>query len=1220
MVRKKLSAWTKNNLREVKHTWERYVAILAIIALGVAFFAGLVITRDAMVATLDKYLTDYKMYDYRLLSTVGFDKEDSNHFSSLEGIKSAEASISVDFIAQLPEENGQIILKANSITNESNKLDLISGDLPSKSDECVVDSMYFSPDYIGETILVSSENEDETIESFSHSKYTIVGTVKSPVYISPQRGTTNLASGSLDAFIYIPEDGFNTEYYTEIYVKLEEDASPYSQEYASLLDFYEPNIQTALDSNAKERFDQIVDEANEKIAEGEEEYQDGYKEYLSEKEKAILELDDAYNKLVDGQKGIDENREKLLDAEKELKDGWKKYYDGLKQYEEGLEEYNKTKTNSLKTLQDSQIEIDENKTKVSNGIKEIEESGVRDTYTQLLDSQSKLKDAKNELESNKVNIEYAKTELEKLESSKEFIYIRGVLDEFDNLANAKLALEKEKLEMLMPGSILYELQALEEELSILDQIDRSELSEVQKAQLETNIKNTKSEITNLKNDSRYIMTTEHFMLIDLSLNYLYLKESIDIFYGSEKEINANLEQVEAGIKEIEESGVLETYTQLKETLVELDKAQAELDTGLATANLEFEKAETDLNSAKSELDEAYETLTDSQKEYDNGKKSLEDGQEEIDDGLKEYEEGRIKAQDEFAEAEEELKSAQLEIEDAKKKVADLEAPTTYIFDRSHNSGYSSFDNDSAVVAGVAKVLPIFFFLVAALVCSSTMSRMVDEQRTQIGTLKALGYSNKNITYKYVFYAGSAALAGCIIGYFLGTKFFPMAIWIAYGMLYNFAPLVFVFDINLALISLVVSLLCSSGVTYLTCKNELLQAPAQLIRPKSPKPGKRILLERIPAIWKNISFLRKVSIRNIFRYKKRLLMTIMGIAGCTALILAALGIKDSIGNIANYQFDDIMTYDYEIYYLDELDKDDKKKHEDLLSENIFVTKETFELVKDNKTKTFNLISTDDESISNIINFHYNGEVLSYPKDGEVLLSQKLAEEAGVSICDTVTIKISDTKNVDATIGGIFENYIDNYMYMTDNTYKMLFNEEAEHLNSFAKVGEKDLDNTAKILLEDENITTVMSTQLVRDMVDDAMISLDYVIWLVLGFALALAFVVVYNLNNINITERAREIATLKVLGFYPKETHAYVYRENIILTTLGIITGLLLGNWLLTFIMNQIQVDFVSFKQQISPISFLVAIIITFLITILVNQILRGKIDKINMTESLSSGE
>lgn len=1181
MVRKSLSAWTKNNFREIKYTWERYVAILAIITLGVAFFAGLVITKDTMVATLDNYLTDYKMYDYRLLSTIGFDKDDAANFSSIEGIELVEAGLSIDFIAQIAEDN-QAVLKAHSITDKINHLQLISGRLPNNSGECVVDSMYLSSDYIGKTILVSPTNEDETKESFTYSKYTIVGTVKSTEYISQQRGTTSLANGSLDSFIYIPEEGFDTDYSTEIYVKLEEDATSYSKEYANLIDNYERPIQTVLDSTVKDRYEKIIDEANEKIAEGEEEYEDAYKEYLTEKEKALNELEDAYIELTDGQKEIDENEAKLLDAEKELKDGWKEYYAGLKEYEKGLEEFTSSKASSLKTIEDSQKEIDDNRIKVKAGIKKIEDSKVRDTYAQLMDSRAKLKLAKDELEKNRADIESAKTRLIELESSKEFVYIEALLGQYSNLADAKSALEEEKL-------------------SILEQTDSSNLL-----------------------DPGYIKTTEQFMIIDLSLNYLYLKENIEAFNVSEKEINTNITQVQAGIKEIEESGVLETYAQLEETLIELDKGQAELDEGLVTANLEFEKAQKELNLAKSELDTAYKTLSDSQKEIDDGKKSLKEGQDELNDGFKEYEDGKLKAQEEFAEAEKELGYASLEINDAKKEVADLEFPTTYIFDRSHNLGYSSFDNDSAIVAGIAKVLPIFFFLVAALVCSSTMSRMVDEQRTQIGTLKALGYSDGKIINKYVFYAASSALFGCGIGYYLGTKFFPMAIWVAYGMLYDFSPIVFIVDIKLIIISLVLSLLSSAGVTYLTCKGELLEAAAGLIRPKSPKAGQRIILERIPVIWKKVSFLRKVSIRNIFRYKKRLLMTVMGIAGCTALIVAALGIKDSISNIANYQYGNIMTYDLEIYYSDDLeDKDEKdyqEKYADLISENVFLTKETFELVKGNQTKTFNLIATDDKSITNITNFYYKGETVSYPKDGEVLLSHQLAEQAGASIGDTVTIKISDTKNVEALVGGIFENHIDNFMYMTDNTYKMLLNEEAKHLNSFAKVNEKDLDSIAKILLDDEGITAVVSTHLLRALIDDTMISLDYVIWLVLGFALALAFVVVYNLNNINITERAYEIATLKVLGFYPNETHSYVFRENLFLTALGIFAGLILGNGLLTFIMTQIQVDFVSFKLQIFPMSFLIAIIITFLLTILVNWILRGKIDKIDMTESLSSGE
>lgn len=354
------------------------------------------------------------------------------------------------------------------------------------------------------------------------------------------------------------------------------------------------------------------------------------------------------------------------------------------------------------------------------------------------------------------------------------------------------------------------------------------------------------------------------------------------------------------------------------------------------------------------------------------------------------------------------------------------------------------------------------------------------------------------------------------------------------------------------------------------------------------------------------------------------MTVMGVAGCTALIIAALGIEDSISNIANYQFDDIMTYDYDIYFKEELTDDDKndfrKDHGDILTENVFIVKETFELVIDNKTKTFSVIATDDENITNLIDLHIDGENIPYPNDGEVVISHKLASEADASIGGTVTIKINDTKNVNATVCGIFENYVDNYIYMTENTYEMLFDVEAEYLNAISSTNNEDLDLVAETLASDNKVSTIISTRGIRDMVDDTMTSLNYVIWVVLGFAIALAFVVVYNLNNINITERTREIATLKVLGFYPDETYVYVYRENIFLTSLGILVGLFIGKGLLTFIMHEIQVDFVVFKTQIFPESYLIAIVVTFLITILVNRMLKGKIDSINMAESLNSGE
>lgn len=1274
---KKLTPWLKNNIREVKHTWERYIAIFAIIGIGVAFFAGLVITRDAMVATIDKYLDDHNLYDYRLLSTLAFEGDDPEAFLRLDGVESSVGSITKDFLGEFTNNEQVFVLKAHSMSDEINKLQVIEGRLPEKDNETVLDSMYFTSETIGQSLKVSLDNDADTRDSFKYKDYTVVGLVRSPEYINAQRGTTSLANGSIDAFVYIPEDGFDLDYYTEIFLKLNHSASPYSDEYKDLIASKEDSIKSLLDKLSLDRYDKVIEEANEELVDAEAKYQDGYNEYLSEKEKALKELDDAYEKLLDGQSEIKENEKKLIEGENELAKGFKEYEDGLRKYQEGLAEFESNKASVLKDLEDKQKEIDENRAKVLAGITEIESSdhfdliinydeaivanieklqeakaqieasGVIDTYNDLQDGLLQIEEGQKEIDANRKAIEAGLLAIENSE-------IGHIISQHGGISQAISHYEGLKSQFLELGGPLDMYHKLEEELETLNELDTSTMTEEEllehegiKAQIQTQMKAIEDTgvLTNfIQVDSLlnglYQVNTQYSELLkgqeDLDLAQAVLDENKEAIEAGLKSINesgvinqyqeviTNLFNLEMAKDQIDSSGVRDIYKELQAALKDLDQGQAMLDEGLALANAEFAKAEKELENAKTELDAAFNKLESARIELEDGKAALAEGKAELDDGFAEYEDGKKEADEAFAEAEEELEDARVKIDDAKKEIADLKTPNTFIFDRSHNSGYSSFDNDSSIVAGIAKVLPIFFFFVAALVCSTTMARMVDEQRTQIGTLKALGFSDRKITNKYVSYSASAAIFGCLLGYTLGTKYFPMAIWVAYGMLYDFAPLEFIFSPYLAIISLVVSLVCSAGVTFITCKNELIQPPAELIRPKAPKPGKRILLERIPAIWNRLGFLRKVAIRNIFRFKKRLLMTVMGVAGCTALIIAALGIEDSVGNIANYQFDDIMNYDYELYFSEGLSSEDindfNEKYSDILSDNIFIAKETFEIIKDNQSKSFNLIASQNENISNLIDFHMEGEKVAFPEDGQVLLSHKLASEFGVKVGDRVKIKISDTENVDAIVGGIFENYINHYMYMSENTYQTLFSKEAKYLNSYATTNIEDLDRVANELTNDEDIIALVSTQSIRSAVEDTMSSLNYVVWLVLGFALALAFVVVYNLNNINITERTREIATLKVLGFYPKETYVYVYRENIVLTGLGIIVGLILGKGLLTFIMNAIQVDFVTFKQQIFPHSYLVAIIVTFLLTILVNLILRNKIDYINMAESLNSGE
>lgn len=1109
---KRNSAWRKNNRREIKNTWERYIAIMAIITLGVGFFAGLKVTKTAMVNNLDNYVSEYKMYDFRLLSTLGLTSEDVEYFNEQEGIV-AEGQVSVDFIAEFDidgEEKGTV-LKAHSITNSVNNINIIYGRMPKASHELVLDASFFSEDIVGEKIHISSENEEDTIELFAHKDYSVVGIVDSVNYLNYDRGTTSLASGSIYGFAYLPEDGFNTEYYTEIMIRLEghrqddnyqEDngcvskVEVYSDEYSDMISENEDDIKEALEARADISYQEIIGEANKALADAQKEYNEGYEEYLSKKADAESELEEARIKLEEAKQEIADNEEKLKDAEVKIAEAEGEYLEGLKSYEEGLEEYESEKANLLLTLESNQEEINSNRETIVEAIKQIEESGVLSQYEQL------------------------------------------------NQAIAEL----------------------EQTLSFLNN-----------------------------------PSSEEYLAVLASLN-----------------------KSKEAVAEIEATGVIEEYAILQNSLLQLDQGQKELDEGKEKANLRLAEAEQELKDARAKLDSGKREIEEGKQEIKDGWIALEEGKIEYKEGLLEYEDGKREAEEGFAEAEEELSDARIKISDAKKEVDDIPEPKTFVLNRNYNSGYANFDSDSSIVDGIAKILPMFFFLVAALVCSTTMTRMVDEQRTQIGTLKALGYSDGAITRKYMFYSGSAALIGSVVGYILGTKFFPMAIWKAYGMMYGFAPIEYVFDIKLAIICLFISLLCSAGVTFISCKSELLKMPASLIRPKAPKAGKRVLLEKIPLVWKKVSFLHKVSIRNIFRYKRRFLMTVIGIAGCTSLIVAALGIRDSIKNIANDQFGTIMTYDYDISFSEALDKDDRESFVDSykedLSECVFVTTDEVEVVDEDVLKKASVVTTDDPHISNIIGLYLDGETIPYPSFDKVVVSNKLADELGIDTGGFITFNISPTETVNVEVSGIFENYVGNYMFMTGETYKVLFGENPEYNNAYAKASSEDIYSVSALLLNDDNVITVNVINDVRVMVDNMMISLDSIIWLVIICAGALGFVVIYNLNNINITERSREIATLKVIGFYQNETASYVFRETITLTFIGALLGLGLGKLLHMFIMNEINVEMVSFKEQIFGVSYLIAFLATVAVTLLVNWMLRKKIDKINMTESLKSVE
>ena len=587
----------------------------------------------------------------------------------------------------------------------------------------------------------------------------------------------------------------------------------------------------------------------------------------------------------------------------------------------------------------------------------------------------------------------------------------------------------------------------------------------------------------------------------------------------------------------------------------------------------------------------------------------------------------IGSNDELSQKTEELEKAKEDIAKAEEELAAFMPPSTFVLTRNENIGYVCFENDSSIVDGIAVVFPVFFFLVAALVCVTTMSRMIEEQRTQIGVLKALGYSDAVIMGKYVIYSGSAALTGCIVGFFLGCKVFPAIIWKVYGLMYGFSEIRFVFNIWLFLISLAVALFCSVGTTWISCKKDLKMMAAQLMRPKAPKNGKRIFLEKIGWIWKKIPFLHKVSIRNVFRYRGRFIMMMLGIGGCTGLLVTGYGIRDSITEIADEQYTRIMIYDELISFTEEKDETALNSFylafKDKIDSFMPVYQTAVDPVDTGAFRSVNLnVLYEEEGWQEVLLLHDSkGNQLEFPGIGEVILTANVAKANSVKTGDYITFRDSDFNELRLKVSGVCENYFNSYAYLSSATYEDQLGTVPPYRSAFAVIREGiDLHEAAASFMNYKTISSVSVNADTREMFTKMMQTMNYIVILVIVCAAALAFIVLYNLTNINITERIREIATIKVLGFYSGETASYVFRENMALTLMGAIVGLPLGIALHRYVMSNIKIEMVTFDVHVNGISYVYAILYTIAFAIFVDLVMYFKLSKINMAESLKSVE
>ncbi len=996
------SMMKKTTLREIRESLGRYLAIMAIVALGVGLFAGLKITKTVMVGSADAFWQAQQLYDYRLVSTLGFEEEDVQALAQKADVRAVQGAMEAD-VLYTDEQGNDKVLKAHSILENINMLETVAGRLPESDTECVVDDHLYGEEVIGSKIVLSGDNDQDDLDSFRYTEYTIVGTVRSPLYVQFERGTTSLGNGSVSGFVYLLPEGFATDYYTDIYVKFEEDAQVYSDEYDAYMDEREAQWETYCEEQGERRYQSIMTEAEEELADAEQELAD-------EKAEAEVELADA--------------KQELADAEKEIADGEKK-------------------------LEDGEQELADNKEVIAQKERE--------------------------------------------------------------LADARAALEAQEAEL------------------------------------------------------------------------------------------ASQEEALAGMMQGQAAGM--------QYQMPADMARQQLEAGKA----QIEEGEAELRKARGQIRDAGEEIEESRQE-------LADARQEVEDGWQEYNDAKAEFDEKIADAEQKLA-------DARAEIADIEKPDTYVLGRETNTGYVCFESDSSIVEGIANVFPVFFFLVAALVCMTTMNRMVEEQRTQIGVLKALGYGEARIMGKYLFYSGSAAFTGCVAGYLAGIRLFPLVIWQAYGVMYRFGGIVYAFDWATAVLCLAASLLCSMGTTWASCRHELREVAAELMRPKSPKAGKRIFLEWIPFIWNRMKFLHKVSVRNIIRYKRRFLMMVIGISGCTALLLTGFAIRDSVTTVADRQFEEIQTYAVGVTLKDGVTKEDLSLLEELdqiVADNGgdygLAVETSMDLETADGIKSVKLIAAaEPESFGAYFDLHTPaGEPIAYPQAGEVVICNKLSERYRIRAGDTITLFNEDREELQAVVSGVCENYIYNYVYVNEETYRKATGETGYQSVYVNLPAEADVYGVGASLMKAEHVTAVAVNRDMLLRVSRMMTSMNYIVFVIIACAGALAFIVLYNLNNINITERIREIATIKVLGFYKKETATYVFRENTVLTGIGCAVGLVLGRLLHIYVMHEVDIDMMSFDVHVEPVSYLLSILLTFVFTWLINRIMSGKLDKINMAESLKS--
>ena len=1290
MVGDGMKALHKDFWMEIRKSKARFISIFLIVALGVAFFSGIQASSPDMRYSGDAYYEAAKLMDLKIQGTLGLTQRDVKAVSDIDGVELAEGSYSTDVMSG--EDDARKVLHLESISSNFNLLTADEGRIPEKNGEIFLDKPFAKNlGYkIGDTISVSEDGDSELLKK---TTYTVVGIGSSPLYISFNRGNTTLGSGEVSGFGYILPEDFEQEAFTQIYIMVHEsgDVISYTDAYDNLIRKIQKRVEGIEKEQCSLRYDEIVAEANEKLNDARKELEDGKKESEEKLGDAKKKLDDGQKKYEDGKKEYEDGKQQLSDAKKELTDGKQQLADGRKQIEDGWSQLNSAKQqvedglsqlNAARSqLADSEAQINEKQSELTAGYEQLTaakqqvsdgEAQLREAEKTLESKQAELDSGREQLETGKNTIKETKTALtgqkeqceaglvqvsegeSQISSSEEVL--SGQQAQLDELTSQKEALSSQVAELQAQYDAGAEAGKTEEELAELSTQIQTLNGQISAMEEQINagqaqIDGAQAELTAKKSELAQTRAELESSLGQINEGFSQIKEQEETLSGTEAQLNEGQEELDKGKKELEtkKAELSTAKEEIATNQATLDDGQSQLDSAraqLSSGRQQLEEKQAQLNAGQAEIQTNTEKLTSSQAELDaneqklldgekeireneqklkDAKKDLEDAKKKLSDGKKEYQDGKKEADDKIAEA-------QQKIEDAQKEVDDIETPEWIISDRNDLPEYSDFGDNAERLKNIGKVFPMIFFLVAALISLTTMTRMVEEQRTQIGTMKALGYGKASIASKYLSYAFLATVGGSIAGVLFGEKVLPFIIIQAYGIMYwNIGDhMQLDYELQYALIASGAAVICTMGATLFSCAKTLAETPASLMRPPAPKEGKRILIERSSFIWKHLSFSWKSSMRNLFRYKKRLFMTIFGIAGSMGLMLVGFGLYDSIMDIAILQYDQIQHYDAMVINDEDATDSQEKDLLKFLDGNSEIDHYTrVQLTKMTAPKEKGSVSIYVYVPENTENFkedvtlrdRKSHEQYELTDDGAVIC-EKTASLIGVKTGDEITLE-KDNRKYKVKITAVTENYMGHYVYMTPPCYEKTFGEKPEYSSTVYTMkedAESDLETLGNAILKYPAALSISYTSSTAGQVERMLGSLGAVIWVLIISAGMLAFVVLYNLNNINITERQRELATLKVLGFYDGEVSQYVFRENILLSFIGILAGAVFGIFLHRYVITTVEVDAVMFGRNIKPISFVYSGLITFGFSMFVNMVMHFKLKKIDMVESLKSVE